>query len=95
MQKKRKEIIDQLQKKGIKGKVPRHVLAAFSHIIKTECNEEVTYVKRSHDQDIKEVIRQQQKIGIHLMLWGFLVKGWMTTIEKVGASYPERRMNTL
>ena len=29
------------------------------------------------------------------MLQGFLVQGWMTAIEAVGSSHPERRMNAL
>ena len=30
--------------------------------------------KRAYDKEIKEVIRQQQKIGVGLILWGFLAK---------------------
>ena len=29
------------------------------------------------------------------MLRGFLVKGWMTAVEKVGAPHLEQRMNTI
>ena len=54
-----------------------------------------TTKKRSFNSDIKEAIRQQQEIGVHLMLRGFLAKGWMTAIEAAGASHPERRMNAL
>ena len=89
MQKNQKEIIDQFQKKELKRKVPQHV------VIKIECKGEKTYEKRSYDSEIKEVIRQQQEIEIHLMLQGFLAKRWMTALEKVGASHPERWMNTL
>ena len=60
-----------------------------------ECKGETIYVKRSHDSEIKEAIREQQQIGIHLRLWGFLGKGWMRAIEKAGASHPEQRINTL
>ena len=74
--------------------MPRHVLAEICHTVKTEYKGEITYEKRSYDPEIKEAIRQQQKTGIHLMLRGFLAKGWMTAVEKVGASHPEQRMNT-
>ena len=84
MHKKRKEIMIQFRKKGLKGKVPRHIVDAFCHVIKTECKEETTYVKRSYDPEIKEAIREQQQIGIHLMLRGFLAMGWMKAIEKAG-----------
>ena len=70
-------------------------MAAFCHVIKTECNGETYYEKRSYNLDTKEVSRQQQEIGVHLMPWGFLVKGWMTAKEILGASHPECRMNTL
>ena len=96
MQKKQKETIDQFQKKELKRKVPRHhILAAFYHVMKAEYKGETTYEKRSYDSEIKEVIRQQQEIEIHLMLQGFLAKRWMTALEKAGASHPERWMNTL
>ena len=45
MQKKREEIITQFHKKGLKKKVPCHVLEAFCHVIKTECNGETNYEK--------------------------------------------------
>ena len=81
MKKKQKEIIAQFHKKGPKKKVPRHVLGAFYHVIKIECKREKNYEKRSYGSEIKEAIRQQQKIGVHLMLRGFLAKGWMIAIE--------------
>ena len=31
MQKKRTEIVEQLHKKGLEGKVPKHILVAFCH----------------------------------------------------------------
>ena len=86
MQKKQKEIIDQFQKKELKRKVPQHILAAFCHITKTEYKGETTYEKISYDSEMKEAIRQQQEIEIHLMLRGFLAKGWMQ--QKSGSLTP-------
>ena len=95
MQKKRVEIIQQFQKKGLKKKVPRDVMEAFCHVIRVECKGEDNFEKRSFGPVIKNAIRQQQDIGIHLMLRDFLAQGWMTAISAAGSSHPERRMNTL
>ena len=67
-----------------------HILAVFRHAIQTEYKRKTTHKKRPYDLEIKEAIKQQQKIGIDLMLRGFLAEGWMTVIEKVGASRSER-----
>ena len=65
MKEKRKEILEQLHKKGLKGKVPKHILEAFCHvIIKTECKGRTNYVKRLYDAEGIEAIRQQQMIGV-------------------------------
>ena len=58
MLKKREELISQFHKKGLKKKVPRHILEAFCHVIKTECKGETTHKERLFDLDIKEAIRQ-------------------------------------
>ena len=95
MQRKREEIIAQSHKKGSMKKVPHHVLEAFFHVIKIEYKGETTYAERLFDSDIKEATRQQQEIGAHPMLRGFLAKEWKTAIEAMGVSHPEQRMNTL
>ena len=77
MKEKWKEILEQLHRKRMKGKVPKHILEAFCHVIKTEYKGKKDYIRRSYAAEIKEVIRQQQMIGIDLMLRGFLEKGWM------------------
>ena len=48
-------------------------------------------MRRGHmTQRSRKQLGSNNKNGNHLMLWGFLVKGWMTAIEKVGASHPEQ-----
>ena len=51
MKEKRKEILEQLHRKGLKGKVPKHILEAFCHVIKTECKGRTNYVKRLYDAE--------------------------------------------
>ena len=53
MEEKRKEILEQLHKKGLKGKVPEHILEAFFHVIETECKGKVNYAKRIYDMEVK------------------------------------------
>ena len=84
-----------LTEKGLKGKVPKHILEAFCQVIRTECKGQMNYVKRSYNAEVKEAIWQKQMIGIELMLRCFLVKGWMTAMEESGAPHPDRCMDTL
>ena len=49
MQEKQKVIVKKIHKKGLKEKVPRHVLLAFCHVIKKECKGKTTYERISYD----------------------------------------------
>ena len=75
--------------------MPGHVLEAFCHVIKIECKGDTNYEKRAYDSYIKEAFRQQQEIGVHMMLRDFLAKGWMAAIEAAGSPNPEHQMNIL
>ena len=78
----------------MKRKVPKYIVKAFCHIIKTECRRKSNYVKRSYDAEIREEIRQLQMIGVPLMLGGFLTKGSMEPL-KLLASLTLRDTQTL
>ena len=92
---KRNEMLQQLHKKGLKGKVPKHILKASCHVIEAECNGKADCIKRAYDKQVKEAIWQQQRIGVTLILRGFLGKGWMEALEDLGIAHTKRRMNML
>ena len=77
MKEKQKERLEQLHKKGPKGKVLKHILEVFCHVIKIECKGKTNYTKRSYDVEVKEAIQQQQMIEVDLMLrFSWQKDGW-------------------
>ena len=91
----REKAIEAMEKEGKKKKIPKDVLKAFCHYIKTTCSGGTGYVKEMYPLKVKEAIQQQLKIGPPLMMRGFLVKGWHEAIKECGCSHPERQMNSL
>ena len=45
--------------------------------------------------DIKEAVRQQERIGFHMMAQGYIVKGWKMTMTNRGVKKLDRKMNQL
>ena len=56
MKKKQEEMFEQLQKKGLKGKGPKHIIKLFCYDIKIEYKGKSNYAKRSYYMEVKEMM---------------------------------------
>ena len=49
-------MFEQLQKKGLKGKGPKHIIKLFCYDIKIEYKGKSNYAKRSYYMEVKEMM---------------------------------------
>ena len=91
----RTKALKELASQGRKKKVPRHIMEAVCHVIRSECAGKKAPLKLTHTPAIKHAIRQQHRISSHLMLRGFLAAEWCTAMQDSGVKEPELRMISL
>ncbi|KAL9183004.1 LOW QUALITY PROTEIN: hypothetical protein ACHAXT_004791 [Thalassiosira profunda] len=89
MARKRKEVLLQLQKKGLEARIPRMIVRALCDVTRKYFDSDDDF-HVSHMTEIREAIRQQEALGMRYMLRGFLVKGWEAAIAATGANHPDR-----
>ena len=94
MRKKREEILSELRKKGLKAKIPRVVVDALYAVLRNFFNPATT-LQPSRHSSVQEAISQQQQLGIHMMVRGFVVKKWESAIDAMGVSKPDRAMDAM
>ena len=51
------------------------------------------HIQKVYDIKIRETIVAQQKIGFPMVLRGFLVRGWLETMDEEGVSSPDTKTN--
>ena len=91
----RKTALATMLKEGIKQKIKRPVMEAICHLILSESTTAPNLILDHHSPAIKEAIEQQEEIGVHLFLRGYIAKKWETAIEASGSKHPERRVVAL
>lgn len=74
MARKRREIIAALRKKGLK-RVPQHIGNAIANLIAEHFQEPLPSAPL-YDQPIRDAIANQRRVGLTMILWGFIVEGW-------------------
>ena len=94
MARKRKEVLLQLQKKGLEARIPRVIVRALCDVTRKYFDSDDDF-HVSHMTEIREAIRQQEALGMRYMLRGFLVKGWEAAIAATGARHPDRLADTM
>ena len=91
----RTKAFKQMLKLGRKAKIKRSVIEAVCHVMKEECAGTDRYILPTHAPAIRDAIDEQRRIGMPLMMRGFLAKKWFDAIETSGSKHPERRMIAL
>ena len=71
------------------------MIEAVCHVMKEECAGTDRYILPTHAPATRDVIDEQGRIGMSLMMRGFLAKKWFEAIEASGSKHPERRMVAL
>ena len=96
MRKRRRERLTQMRKDGIKDGIPRNIINAFCDVLKVAVTPNATPLNTAeYSTPVQEAIDQQRKIGLNMMVRGFLAEGWMAALVESGTPKPERRMKTL
>ena len=72
----RREAFVKMERLLRKGKVPKEVVFAIIHLMKTESDEGTDFYLRKFSPAIATALEDQERIGVHLMLRGFLAKSW-------------------
>ena len=72
MKKKRQEVLKEAMKRGIKKRIPRHMMEAICRVMKHEMGDEETAVSEMADNNIRRAVKAQQQIGSQYMCRGFL-----------------------
>ena len=95
MEETRKMAMKTMRKIGQKKMILRHIFEAFWHVIQREMDGREDYTWETYDTKLRETIVAQQKIGVPIMLMGFLAKRWLETMEETGTTSTCRKMNAL
>jgi len=92
----RREALSKLERLLRKGKVPQEVVFAIIHLMRTESDGGTDFYLRRFSPAIATALEDQERIGVHLMLRGFLAKSWADAMRDCGVTRNvDRRMNKL
>ena len=94
MEKKRREILAQLRKKGLDAKLPRAVVTALEAVLRNFFHPSHTFNYTAVSPSINRAIKSQSTLGIDMMIRGFVAQDWETALNKFG-DRADRRMETL
>ena len=89
MKRKRREIVAALRKKGLRKHVPRSIEKALTEFI-AEHFPEASPLGMPHDLPIRKAMAAQRRVGLDMLLRGFIVKEWRDAAKALGVSNPDR-----
>ena len=95
MKAKRRDIIAQLRKKGLKARIPRRVISTVIAVLRKYFDQDDDLRFPTLHPSLRLAISQQLDIGLNFLPRGFLATGWYDAIAATGVSYPERKMDAL
>ena len=95
MRRKREEVLKAALERGIKKRIPRHVMEAFCRILKYEMGDTERAVSEMADNSIRRAVQAQQDIGLRYMCRGYLAREWIVVMKEAGTERIEQKMNAL
>ena len=89
MKKKREEILSGLRNKGLKARLPRAVADALHAVIRNFFHSSTSDINSSRQQPLQDAMTAQRRVGIHMMIRGFIAAQWETAMDELGVPQPQ------
>ena len=78
-----------------KKRVPERVRSVLARLISRVCENRTDFDSPTDTPEIKQAINDQRRIGMDLMVRGFLARSWTTVMAACGKQTPSRQVSAI